>query len=146
MEYLPSPTSQTICFIYSAGLGFALGLVYDFFRIFFYTITGSDKKLRTVRDIMYLSLCLAVDFIFLLVMCSGRIMLYVFVGEGIGLTVYARTFSRAVYRPLKVCSSVIRRFFLRYAAIFGRIKLFMRKITQNIQKNAKKQEKISEKT
>ena len=75
MEYMPSPTGQAIGFIYSAGLGFALGLVYDYFRIFFYMLTGSDKKLTVTRDIIYLLFCLAANFLFLLVMCDGRMML-----------------------------------------------------------------------
>lgn len=146
MEYMPSAASQAIGFIYSAGLGFALGLVFDFFRIFFYLLTGSDKKLSGVRDIIYLLFCLAVDFMFLLVMCSGKLMMYVFVGEGIGLLVYARTLSGTIYRPLKGFFTLIRQKIIQFFALFGKLRLFVQNITQNIQKKTKKSEKISEKT
>lgn len=146
MEYMPSPSGQAIGFIYSAGLGFALGLVYDFFRIFFYLLTGSDKKLSTVRDIIYMLFCLIVNFLFLLVMCSGRLMLYVFTGEAIGLIVYARTLSPIVYRPLRRFFLIIRKKLLLIFTLFEKIKHNVQRILQNIQENAKKQEKISEKT
>lgn len=146
MEYMPSAAGQAVGFFYSAGLGFALGLVYDFFRIFFYMLTGSDKKLSMFRDIMYLLCCLAVNFLFLLVMCSGRMMLYVFVGEGIGLLAYFRTLSGSIYPRLKVFVAVIRRHAVKIVVLSKKIKPYFSKIRQNRHKNTKKQEKISKKT
>ena len=101
MSYMPSLRWQTTGFIYSAGLGFCLGLVYDCFRIIFYLLTGSDKKHAAVRDIIFMFVFLWADFFFLLVMCSGRLMLYAFAGEGLGLAVYFYSLSGSVYLPLK---------------------------------------------
>ncbi len=146
MEYMPSVAGQAAGFFYSAGLGFALGLVYDFFRIFFYMLTGSDKKLSVTRDIMYLLCCLAVNFIFLLVMCSGRLMFYVFAGEGIGLIAYFRTLGSETYPRLKRSAAGIRRSFVKLFVLSAKIKLFFLKFRQIRHKNAKKQEKISKNT
>lgn len=143
MEYMPSVTSQAVGFFYSAGLGFALGLVYDFFRIIFYMLTGSDKKMSVPRDIMYLLFCLAVNFIFLLVMCSGRMMLYVFAGEAIGFAAYFRTLSRGIYRPLRSVIFSVRKLF---ADFYAKTKLFFYKTRQICHKNTKKHEKISKNT
>lgn len=146
MEYMPSPAAQTVGFIYSSGLGFALGLVYDFFRIFFYMLTGSDKKLTVTRDIIYLLFCLVADFLFLLVMCDGRMMLYAFVGEGIGLLVYFLTLSGSVYLPLRTVTAKIRACFSKIVMIFKKVRLLLSKLLQNMHKNTKKQEFFSENT
>lgn len=142
MEYMPSVLSQAVCFVYSAGLGFCFGLLYDFLRIIFYLFTGNDKKLSCVRDIIYMLFCLGVHFIFILVMCSGRIMMFTFAGEIIGLFSYFKTLSRQIYIPVK-------KLFTGFRCSVKRIIEFLKKFVyksyslfQNIPKKVKKSEKI----
>lgn len=141
MEYMPTPAYQTVGFVYSAGLGFCLGLVYDFFRIIFYLLTGSDKKLMTLRDIIYSLVCLIVNFLFLLVMCSGRVMLYVFAGEGIGMYIYFLTLSDTVFRPSKAVLKGIRKSAVKIRKFFNSLYLKILTFFQNICKKVKKSEK-----
>ena len=108
MDYMPSVMKQTVSLVYSAGLGFCFGLVYYLFRIIFYSLTGSDKKLSTVRDIIYVLVCLCAHFLFALVMCSGRVLMFIFVGEGAGLAVYFAVLSGQFYIPLKSVISKMR--------------------------------------
>lgn len=145
MDYMPSVLQQTVSFVYSAGLGFCFGLMYDFFRIFFYLLTGSDKKLSTVRDIIYMLFCLSGHFLFVLVMCSGRIMLFTFVGEVIGLTVYFRTLSSQLISPVK-------RLIIKIRGPIRRISLQVKSLLSKIsgkypkfRKNVKKTENLSKK-
>ena len=38
IEYLPKTSEQLLTIIYSVGIGFALGLFYEFLRLFFYLL------------------------------------------------------------------------------------------------------------
>ena len=51
IEYLPKTSEQLLTIIYSVGIGFALGLFYEFLRLFFYLLSWSDKKFTLLRDI-----------------------------------------------------------------------------------------------
>ena len=136
MSYMPSLAWQTSGFIYSAGLGFCLGFVYDFLRIIFYLITGSDKKHTLLRDIIFMFVVLWSDFLFLLVMCSGKLMLYAFAGESIGLIVYFYSLSGLFY-----CSSkdVIRRircaFFTSFAFAAAKKSRFLSYVMEKFKKS-----------
>ena len=142
MSYMPSLRWQTTGFIYSAGLGFCLGLVYDFFRIIFYLLTGSDKKHAAVRDIMFMLVFLWADFLFLLIMCSGRLVLYAFAGEGIGLAVYFYSLSGSFYPPLKQLFKRVRRAVLLFLNIltarFAHFRNFLIEKLKKLQKILKK--------
>lgn len=145
MEFMPTPAGQATGFIYSAGLGFCLGFVYDFFRMFFYLLTGSDKKLSVIRDIIYLLVLTAVDFIFSLVMCSGRMMLYIFVGEAIGLFVYFRLLSSLYFHNFKRFIKGIRTVIINIWRFFRAKTTEICILLHRSEKNSKKSEKNSQK-
>lgn len=108
MEYMPSLSGQVTGLVYSAGLGFCLGLLYDFFRILFYLLTGSDKKYVLLRDIIYTLLFTWATFVFLLAVCCGSPMLYVFAGESVGLCIYFGSLSITLYRRIKCAVKVLK--------------------------------------
>ncbi len=114
MQYMPTLAFQLVCFMYSAGLGFSLGIVYDLIRIFFYLLTGSAKKLRGVRDIIYVFVCLAATFLFLLAVCDGQLFMYVFLAEGLGIYVYFYSLSSFVFYPAKTAINAVRRLFMKF--------------------------------
>lgn len=118
MDYMPTLVYQLVCFAYSAGLGFSLGIVCDLSRMFFYLLTGSDKKFQAFRDIICLLLCTAVTFIFVLVMCDGQFLLYVFVGEIIGFAVYFYSVSPFLFPAVKSTIGRLRR---RIVLVHGKI-------------------------
>jgi hypothetical protein len=145
MSYLPDTTYQTTGFLYSAGLGFALGIVYDLIRILFYLLTGSDKKSLIVWDIIYLLICLGSTFIFLLVMCSGEVVLYALIGEIIGWVIYHFSVSALIFKPLAAKIKKIRRLLTpKFLKIRSSISHFFKLIQKNI-KIPKKNEKNFEK-
>ena len=122
MQYMPSLYFQVGCILYSAGLGFSLGIIYDLFRMLFYLLTGSDKKLVNLRDIIYSIVCLAATFLFLLVMCDGQLLVYVFIAEAVGAYIYFRTLSRQIFSPVRKVIVIIRRFFARIKRFLSEIK------------------------
>lgn len=142
MQYMPSLAFQAVCFMYSAGLGFTLGIIYDLIRMLFYLLTGSDKKLTVVRDIIYSIVCLVATFLFLLVMCDGQLIAYVFVAEGIGTYVYFYSLSDSVFLPAKKTINAFKRLFLRVKSFFylrkTKFLFFMQKIFQKLHKITKK--------
>ncbi len=142
MQYMPSLAFQAVCFMYSAGLGFTLGIIYDLIRMLFYLLTGSDKKLTVVRDIIYSIVCLVATFLFLLIMCDGQLIVYVFIAEGVGAYVYFYSLSDCVFLPAKKTINAVKRLFLKVRSFFCLIKthflFFMQKRFKKLHKITKK--------
>lgn len=84
IEYLPKSSEQLLTIVYSVGIGFALGLIYEILRLIFYLLSGSDKKFTLLRDIIFLLFVLTVTFFFFLVRCNGKVTFYAVVGEAFG--------------------------------------------------------------
>ncbi len=145
MRYMPTLTFQVIGFVYSAGLGFVLGFIYDCFRIIFYFFTGNDKKLSVFRDITYSFICLAATFLFLLVMCDGKLLFYIFIGEGAGLFIYLYALSGIFILPVKRKIDKIKRQLVKIKNFFIRIKTkfntMCKKICKKFDKRIKKSKK-----
>ena len=142
MQYMPTLAFQLVSFMYSAGLGFSLGIVYDLIRIFFYLLTGSAKKLRSVRDIIYVSVCFAATFLFLLAVCDGQLFMYVFLAEGRGMYIYFYSLSSFVFYPAKIAINAVRRLFMKIKTkiciIKTQIAVLIKKILKNLHKFTKK--------
>ena len=145
MRYMPDTAYQTFIFLYSSGLGFALGILYDFFRIFFYLLTGSDKKYLMARDIIYLLACLVINFLFLLAMSDGQILLYIIIGEIIGWSVWYFTLSEAVFKPVRTAANFVRKKTRVIISLISKIKakvcLIFQKYTNFYRKNEKNLQK-----
>ena len=145
MRYMPSLTYQIISFVYSAGLGFALGTAYDALKILFYLFTGSDKRFSVSRDLIYSFVCLAATFLFLLVLCDGKLYLYIFIGEGTGLFIYLYALSGIFILPVKRKIDKIKRQLVKIKNFFIRIKTksntMCKKICKKFDKRIKKSKK-----
>lgn len=97
MAYIPEELFQLKGFIYSAGLGFTLSILYDLIRIISFILTRSDKIVTVIRDIIYMLFCLIANFIFLLVMCEGQVVFYAIAGEILGIIAHKVTLSALAY-------------------------------------------------
>ncbi len=143
IEYLPKASEQLLTIIYSVGIGFALGLFYEILRLFFYLLSGSDKKFTLLRDIIFLLFVLTVTFFFFLVRCNGRVTFYSVIGEAAG--------GFAAFKTTDSCTSFLIRKKLRklrkrlagLSNIGCRISVFAEKIKKK-QKNIAKGKKNSE--
>ncbi|MBQ7549401.1 MAG: spore cortex biosynthesis protein YabQ [Clostridia bacterium] len=141
MEYLPDTAYRAAGFFYSAGLGFALGIVYDLFRLFLFVITGSDKKFAVAGDIIYMLFSLFATFVLLLVRFGGEVSFYAIAGEAAGAMIYGLTLRSLIFARVKRTVKKIRRIF----ALFGKkTAAFFKKAAALIQKSGfsfKKHEK-----
>lgn len=143
IEYLPNFSGQLTGFLYSVGIGFALGIFYELIRIIFFVLSGNDKKFVPLRNIIFLSVYFAVSFIFFLVKYNGNITFYAVLGEVIGWVAAFKSFDSIVSAFIKRVLHKIHRRIISLVAKSKAMKLdFVAKL-KNIQKNRKKVQKKS---
>lgn len=152
MDYIQGLSSQTEIFLFSLGFGFLLGILYDVFRTLRLII--SDSSLFTVfADVTYFLVCTFLIFCFNLVVDSGKIRLYVLLGDLLGwmiyyfsfgeisirfgnrIIAYAKRFSGAVSAPVLKFSNRIKRKFGKSASFSKKIiRKFNKKLKYDLQK------------
>lgn len=101
-------SGQLSLLICSALLGFALGAVYDFFRIF-RTVAHCGRNVVFVLDIIYWLVCAAVTFAFLLLQNEGKLRALVIIFEVAGAMLYYYTIGTIVIKKAEAASSGIKR-------------------------------------
>lgn len=143
IEYLPNFSGQLTGFLYSVGIGFALGLFYELIRIIFFVLSGNDKKFVPLRNIIFLSVYFAVSFIFFLVKYNGNITFYAVLGEAIGRIAAFKAFDSIVSVFIGRVLHKIRERIISAVAKLRALKLNYVTKLQNIKKNSKKVQKKS---
>ncbi len=141
IEYLPKASEQLLTVIYSAGIGFALGALYEFLRLIFFLLSGSDKKFTLLRDIIFLLFVLAVSFFFFLVRCNGSVTFYSVIGEGVGGYAAFRSIDPFMSFLIVKRLKKLRKKIPKIADIRRRLSFFASE-TKNKQKNIIKHKKI----
>lgn len=133
-----SVAEQTLVFLYSCGMGFILGLLYDAFRIvrrsFF-----SKSIFVLIQDLLFWIMSAFLTFVFVLSVNHGEVRGYIFLGEIIGFVIYYFTFSSLV---LKFGSGLVN--FIKKILLWALNLLFIpfRIIYEEILKIANKIKKI----
>ncbi|MDR1927684.1 MAG: spore cortex biosynthesis protein YabQ [Oscillospiraceae bacterium] len=97
MVYLPTIASQTKLFLLSLGFGFALGMLYDLFRILRLLIGGKKRSLL-VQDILYSLCCTGLSFFFFLTAAQGVLRGFGVAGEILGWLIYYFSFGSVALR------------------------------------------------
>lgn len=145
MRYMQGVSEQLSVFLYSFGLGFLLGVLYDFFRML-RMIFPFGRVLTFIQDFLYVIICAFVTFCFALVLNDGRIMFYIFFGEALGWIIYYFSVGVLVMRAVNSAVSGIRRLSRAIAAAikrplnfaFGKIKSATSKLVVKTKTNSKK--------
>lgn len=130
MDYIQGVAAQTEIFLYAFGFGFLLGILYDVFRTLRMIISGS-KGFTLFMDLLYFAVCTFLTFCFVLAVDSGRIRIYVAVGEILGWLVYYFSFGAIALRASNAAVSLFKRLF---SAIFKPIKRLSEKILRKFGK------------
>ncbi|MGN0568291.1 MAG: spore cortex biosynthesis protein YabQ [Acutalibacteraceae bacterium] len=107
MRYMQGVSEQLSVFLYSFGLGFLLGVLYDFFRML-RMIFPFGRTLTFIQDFLYVIICAFATFCFALVLNDGRIMFYIFLGEALGWIIYYFSVGVLVMRAVNSAISSIR--------------------------------------
>lgn len=144
MDYIQGLAEQTEIFFYSLGFGFLLGILYDVFRTLRMIISRS-KGFTFFMDLLYFAVCAVLTFCFIMVVDSGKVRIYVALGEALGWLIYYFSFgaiaikvSGAVVRGVRSAFSAISKPFRR---IFGKIRRKFMKIAAFLKKNIRKSDK-----
>ena len=145
MRYMQGVSEQLSVFLYSFGLGFLLGVLYDLFRML-RKIFPFGRVLIFIQDFLYVIICAFVTFCFALVLNDGRIMFYIFFGEALGWIIYYFSVGVLVMRAVNSAVSGIRRLSRAIAAAikrplnfaFGKIKSAASKLGAKTKINSKK--------
>lgn len=147
MIYLQSLSYQMRVFLQSFGFGFILGILYDMFRAVRLAFS-SGKKLVFIYDVIYVSLCAVLTFLFFLAINNGKVRGYAFIAELLGWFVYyfslgtvAIKCSKATTRFIKWLYKQISKpviFLIRLInSLFYKISCFVKKIFKKIHKKSK---------
>jgi len=118
MEYLPDIADQTRLFLLSLGLGFALGILYDLFRILRLLVGSAGRFGLLAQDILYCLCCTTLSFFFFLALGDGAVRLYLLGGEILGWLVYYVSFGTVALRFSEWLVRQLRRFFRFLVRIF----------------------------
>lgn len=89
-------SGQAITFLIAVGLGFALGIFYDIFRII--TQSGLSKFFVAVCDIVFWITVTIAMFFAMLHVNFGEMRFFIFLGFAIGVCLHLCTLSRFVLR------------------------------------------------
>jgi len=110
MEYLPTLADQTRLFLLSLGFGFALGILYDLFRIIRLLTGKTGWGALLAQDILYSLCCTGLSFFFFLAVGDGDVRLYLLGGEILGWLVYYVSFGTVALRFSEWLVRLLRRF------------------------------------
>ncbi len=125
-----SLSQQFSAFFYSTLLGFALGVVYDLFRVL--RLFGLKSAVAVfIEDIVFWLVCMISTFIFTLIYNNGELRLYIILFEIIGFLIQHFTIGNAVFKLLKCSFNALRNF-------LGKIHKKLSKIGKKELKNVKK--------
>jgi len=81
----------------SCGLGFLLGLYYDFYRVP-RLIMRSGRRVIFFQDVLFFLTSSIITFLFSLAVMDGKLRFYLFLGEAIGFAAYYFTIGRLVMK------------------------------------------------
>lgn len=132
-----SPTEQLRFFVIALAVGFAMGIVYEAFRLV-RLVSPKGKILCFICDVLFMSLASLVSFILTVVINTGIVRWYILLGEIVGFFIYMRTVGRvsgAVFRFIRKITARILWVIFTPLRLLGRlcVKIFS-KLTKKIKK------------
>ena len=150
--YSVPQSEQLTCFLWSLGMGFLLGIMYDVLRAIRLSFTKSKIAL-VIFDVLYFILFGVLTFLFILTLNKGEVRSYIIAGELIGALFYYISFGIAVIKFTDKAIIVLKRFYAFVLKVISapfrlakRIILFIfQPILKILKKSKKKSAKIRKK-
>jgi len=139
MDYLPDLADQTRLFLLSLGFGFALGVLYDVFRVLRLAVAEHRRGFLIAWDIIYSLCCTALSFFFFLTVGDGALRAYGLLGEILGWLIYYVSFGavalrvsgwlvKQLRRTFGFLSRVLRAPFIRFLRLLEKSAKYLRKL------------------
>lgn len=150
--YNVDQSEQTLIFVASLGVGFLLGVLYDFFRAIRLSFT-KGKIPVVIFDLLYFFVVAFLSYIFILAANKGEVRSYIIIGELVGAVFYYFSLGVAVIKITDHFVMLLKRFYKLIFKMFALPFAFLKKLFQNIfnnlmgffKKNEKKSQKIRKK-
>lgn len=150
--YSVEQSEQTLIFFASLGVGFLLGVLYDFLRALRLSFT-KGRAAVVVFDLIYFSAVALGSYIFILAANKGEIRSYIIIGELLGALFYYFSLGVAV---IKITDNFVKVLKCFYAFVFKVVSFpfrvigkffyrFCNKIKSFLKKSEKKSKKIQKK-
>lgn len=132
-----SPTEQLRFFVIALMVGFALGIVYEVFRLI-RLVSPKERILCFICDVLFMSFASLISFILTVVINTGIVRWYILLGEVVGFFVYMRTIGRvsgAIFRLIrKAMVKILCVIFTPLILLFRLCVKFFSKLTKKIKK------------
>ncbi len=150
--YTVDQSEQTLIFLASLGVGFILGIMYDFFRAL--RLAFSKGKVATiVFDLLYFFFVALLSYMFILAANKGEVRSYIIIGELLGAVFYYFALGLVVVKLTDHFVKVLKKFFSIVLKVvtfpFRQLKKLFTKLFNKMnlffKKNEKKSKKIRKK-
>ena len=119
MEYIQGVDGQISSFMYSLGVGFFFGAVYDVVSALRFVLPGG-RKVVFVTDVIYAVVCAFASFCFMLALNDGVMLLYILAAQLIGwiierlsLGAAAKHFGHIFVEKLKTVFNAVKKAVMR---------------------------------
>ncbi|MDR1734743.1 MAG: spore cortex biosynthesis protein YabQ [Oscillospiraceae bacterium] len=140
--YLPGLADQTKLFLLSLGFGFALGLLYDAFRIIRLLFAATSKAEILIADIVYVISCTVLSFLFFLSAGDGTLRVYGVFGELLGWAVYYFSLGAFIFRISawitdtihRIIGTVVRMVCTPFIFLYQKLQVLGQKFSANAKK------------
>ena len=151
--YIVSQSEQAVIFLASLGIGFLLGVLYDFFRAIRLSIT-KGKVAVIVFDLLYFFMVAFFSYIFILAANKGEVRSYIIIGELLGAVFYYFSLGFALMKltdkfvlllnrlyslifkiisfPFRLIKSAFSKFFCKLKAFFEKSEKKSKKIQKKV--------------
>ncbi len=150
--YNVEQSEQSLIFFASLGVGFLLGVLYDFLRALRLSFTRGKWSV-IIFDLLYFFMVAFASYIFILAANKGEVRSYIIIGELLGAVFYyfslgfalmkltdkfvllLKRFYSFVFKIISFPFRLIKNFFLK---VFGKLKIIFKKSEKKSQKIQKK--------
>ena len=150
--YTVEQSEQTLIFFASLGVGFILGVLYDFLRAIRLSLTKGKIPI-IIFDLLYFFMVAFMSYLFILAANKGEVRSYIIIGELLGAVFYYFSLGFALMKLTDKFVSLLKRF---YSFVFKIISFPFRlikraffkvfnKFREFFQKSEKKSQKIQKK-
>lgn len=151
--YNVSQNEQVLIFLASLGVGFLLGVVYDFLRALRLSFT-KNKIAVIIFDLLYFFMVAFLSYIFILAANKGEVRSYIIIGELLGAVFYYFSLGFALMKLTDKFVLLLKRFYAfffkiisfpfrliksAFLKVFGKLRSFFEK---SVKKSKKIQKKV----
>lgn len=120
-------------FYFAFVFGAALGLWYDFFRLLRH-IGFNSRRAFIIQDIIFMTSCGILCFIFAVLTVNGHLRLFVLTGHTAGFAAYRFSFgmlSGIVFKQTEKTIRILRKAYVRYGGIIiGKLQSYKLKLSE----------------